>query len=448
MMEILAFTYLAVDYEAPVTNKLHCRIRIPSLPSSAWITVTALTLALSSLASVPAAIALVRQGDMGEDVSELQTSLQNLGYSVGSIDGIFGNGTKNALMRFQQQHGLTVDGIAGTRTFAKLAELENSKPTENGAVGENPGAGTGGNGAVLTLGDSGTAIATLQTRLRDLGFFPANVTISGYYGPITVDAVEAFQRSQNLAVDGIAGPVTQTALAAAQPRSTETPTTTTPAATPAASAPTAAAAPTVTPTVTPTAGTLRQGDSGDAVTALQASLQQLNYFSLPPTGYYGPVTTASVEAFQQANGLTVDGIAGPRTLAKLAEVSTTTSEGSVTQPSAENDEVERVRVTENPPSLNESGTSDPATNNPTTSTPDAVQAVSDPVEETATTPTTGSVVTVQATNGLRIRTAPSTQAAIAGLLLNGTSVQVTGEQVGNWLEINPSGWIHQDYVIR
>lgn len=456
-MEILAFTYLAADYEAPTLNRRPDRVGHLFLPSSAWITVAALMLVLSNLVLASSAAALIRRGDVGEEVAAVQTSLQNLGYAVGSIDGIFGSGTKGAVIRFQQQHGLTVDGIVGSQTLAKLAELESNAtnsttPTQRNSPAESPSAGTGGGNAVLTLGDSGTAIANLQTRLKDLGFFPAEVNVSGYYGPITAEAVKAFQRSQSLAVDGIAGPATQTALAATQPRVTVMPTPTPATQTPSPS-PSVTSTPTptaTTPTVPPATGLLQQGDSGEAVTALQSSLQQLNYFSLPPTGYYGPVTTASVRTFQQAYGLTVDGIAGSRTLAKLAEisaagsaarsaeVSTPTNEDRAVETSESNDTAASIRVTEKPPSLTESATRDSV----------AVQSVPAPVGESETAPTSGSVVTVRAASGLRIRTAPGTQAAIAGLLRDGTSVQITGEQVGDWLEINPSGWIHQDYVIR
>ncbi|MEB3231050.1 MAG: peptidoglycan-binding protein [Leptolyngbyaceae bacterium] len=463
-MEILAFTHLAVDYETPINNHWDGHIRIPSLPNSAWMTVAALTLALSGFATAPSAIALVRQGDMGEEVVALQRSLQNLGYAVGSIDGIFGMGTKNAVIRFQQQHGLTVDGIAGNQTLGKLAELENSRPNTSVPAGANNtqttgGASTGGAspGAaspVLTLGDSGTAVTNLQTKLKDLGFFPTDVAASGYYGPITVDAVRAFQQSQNLTADGIAGPATQTALVAAQPRvnATVTPT----------PAPTPAPTPTPAPAAS-TTGTLQQGDSGELVLALQSKLRQLNYFELPPTGYYGPVTTGSVRAFQQAHGLVVDGIAGPATLNKLNEVSTTAVGEDTVQVSTSNNPSNPARVTENPPSVSDPAptaapandpvtsdpvTSDPVTSDPVTSEPTMVETTTDARVEPPVSASNGSLVTVRATNGLRIRTAPNEQAAIAGLLLDGTSVQVTGEEVGDWLEINPSGWIHQNYVIR
>lgn len=49
----------------------------------------------------------------GNDVKQLQTKLNALGYSCGGVDGLFGTKTENALKRFQQDKGLTVDGIFG-----------------------------------------------------------------------------------------------------------------------------------------------------------------------------------------------------------------------------------------------------------------------------------------------------------------------------------------------
>ena len=69
---------------------------------------------------------------------------------------------------------------------------------------------------------------------------------------------------------------------------------------------------------TPPRTTLRPGDRGDDVKALQT---RLNIHGATPAltvdGSYGPATTAAVEAFQTANGLDVDGIAGPQTQAAL-----------------------------------------------------------------------------------------------------------------------------------
>lgn len=59
------------------------------------------------------------------------------------------------------------------------------------------------------------------------------------------------------------------------------------------------------------AETLRRGDKGVAVTNLQRRL------GMVPDGSFGPSTESAVKRWQQANGLTADGIAGPQTLAKL-----------------------------------------------------------------------------------------------------------------------------------
>lgn len=62
----------------------------------------------------------LRYGLVGGDVQELQTFLNNNGYSVGYADGIFGQKTKTGVINFQKQSGLTADGIVGPATFAAI----------------------------------------------------------------------------------------------------------------------------------------------------------------------------------------------------------------------------------------------------------------------------------------------------------------------------------------
>lgn len=62
---------------------------------------------------------LMAVGSRGELVTELQEALVALGYSV-DTDGIFGPGTAAAVKKFQKDHGLAADGIAGERTQATL----------------------------------------------------------------------------------------------------------------------------------------------------------------------------------------------------------------------------------------------------------------------------------------------------------------------------------------
>jgi peptidoglycan hydrolase-like protein with peptidoglycan-binding domain len=62
---------------------------------------------------------------------------------------------------------------------------------------------------------------------------------------------------------------------------------------------------------------LSQGASGSAVMELQQRLADRGYFSAEITGFYGSITVDAVRQFQQSQGLRVDGVAGPQTLALL-----------------------------------------------------------------------------------------------------------------------------------
>jgi dienelactone hydrolase len=74
---------------------------------------------------------------------------------------------------------------------------------------------------------------------------------------------------------------------------------------------------TTTTTTTSSSGNLQQGSSGAAVTALQQKLQALGFYSGAIDGDFGPQTQAAVIAYQKSQGLTADGIVGPKTKAAL-----------------------------------------------------------------------------------------------------------------------------------
>lgn len=65
---------------------------------------------------------VIQQGSVGDDVIELQSRLQYLGFYNKKIDGVFGWSTYWALRNFQYEFGLPIDGLAGTETKAKLAK--------------------------------------------------------------------------------------------------------------------------------------------------------------------------------------------------------------------------------------------------------------------------------------------------------------------------------------
>lgn len=213
---------------------------------------------------------ILRQGSSGAAVKSLQKRLIELGYLGGSADGSFGTGTKSALMDFQSAAGLKVTGVADVDT---QEALEASDAPEKGGV-------------TLKQGMSGDAVKRLQNRLIELGYMTG--TADGNFGASTKTAVAAFQRKAGLDADGIAGPTTLAVLYDND-----------------------------APSATPTDDTLEQGDSGDAVKALQKRLIELGYMSGTADGDFGSATKAAVKLFQKQAGLTVDGVAGLGTQSAL-----------------------------------------------------------------------------------------------------------------------------------
>lgn len=59
-------------------------------------------------------------GSRGEEVRQIQTKLKSKGIYSGSVDGIYGTLTKDAVKKFQKSAGLTADGIAGPKTLSAL----------------------------------------------------------------------------------------------------------------------------------------------------------------------------------------------------------------------------------------------------------------------------------------------------------------------------------------
>ena len=70
----------------------------------------------------------LRKGSYGAEVKYLQRKLYSKLYNVGAIDGIFGNQTLDAVTAFQQENGLTPDGIVGPNTWAAIMNNANSRP--------------------------------------------------------------------------------------------------------------------------------------------------------------------------------------------------------------------------------------------------------------------------------------------------------------------------------
>ena len=103
----------------------------------------ALVLAVLTLAAllvaygVYANAAVVKTGSRGQIVKTIQTKLKRWGYYNGSVDGIFGTQTKNAVMYFQRKNGLTVDGIVGSATAKAMGVSLSGSTSSSGATTAN-----------------------------------------------------------------------------------------------------------------------------------------------------------------------------------------------------------------------------------------------------------------------------------------------------------------------
>ena len=71
-------------------------------------------------ADVVNSAAVLRQGAKGGEVKEVQRRLKQWGYYNGSVDGVFGAGTRSAVIKFQKKNGLKADGVVGAATYKAL----------------------------------------------------------------------------------------------------------------------------------------------------------------------------------------------------------------------------------------------------------------------------------------------------------------------------------------
>jgi murein DD-endopeptidase MepM/ murein hydrolase activator NlpD len=156
----------------------------------------ALSLTVAALAFAPPAAA---SRDAG--IAALQVALHARGLYAGTIDGLDGPATANAVKRFQRRAGLRADGIAGPSTRGALGRYGRH------LLGSRP----------LAQGAAGWDVAALQFMLAWHGF-PCS-TFDGGFGLHTDSALRRFQRWAGIRADGVAGPATIAALRRPPPRS-------------------------------------------------------------------------------------------------------------------------------------------------------------------------------------------------------------------------------------
>ena len=268
--------------------------------------VLALVTVLGLLPLGRAEAAALKKGSRGTEVKYLQQNLIGLGFLSGEADGSFGTGTRAAVMAFQANYGLNVDGNAGNATQTALrnavvrlqAELKNfgyAPGSADGHFGGKTGSAvkkfqawaglkvngiagsavrrridsrSGGmvSGASVRRGSNGTQVRYLQQALIGLGFLTGSA--DGRYGPATAEAVRRYQSAYGLTPDGNAGPNTMTSLK-------------------------------------------------NAVVTLQCDLMRKGWYSGSVDGVFGSGTKSAVKAYQNHVGVPATGVAGPKTMEKL-----------------------------------------------------------------------------------------------------------------------------------
>ena len=207
------------------------------------------------------------KGMKGDDISQLQTRLYEIGYfaSADMITGYFGDTTEAAVKSFQQNNGVTADGIVNNEGI-ELLYSEDVKAN------------------ILSFGDKSDVVLECQKILKKLGYMYTEP--DGMYGSDTLSAVKRFQENNGLTADGYLGPSTLAVLHSN----------------------------------TALANGLKLGVSGDNVLRLQELLKKYGYLEQANlTGYFGTVTEDAVKQFQRNNGLTCDGIAGSNTINLLTK---------------------------------------------------------------------------------------------------------------------------------
>jgi murein DD-endopeptidase MepM/ murein hydrolase activator NlpD len=129
------------------------------------------------------------------DVAALQVGLRARALYAGTVDGVLGPSTVDAVRQLQLRKGLVADGVPGPQTRAALGRYGRSAPLGR---------------RTLALGSRGWDVAALRFSLAWHGF-PSG-PMDGRLGARTRRALKKFQRRAGVHADGTAGPSTLAAL--------------------------------------------------------------------------------------------------------------------------------------------------------------------------------------------------------------------------------------------
>ncbi len=136
----------------------------------------------------------ISKGKTTANVAAVQARLKTYGYYKGTVDGAWGNKTLSAVLGYQSNAGLSVDGVVGSGTANKLGITLSTSARSGG----------------ISKGKTSANVKAVQNALKSSGYYTS--TVDGAWGKRTMCAVMSFQSDHKLTVDGVVGSATEKAM--------------------------------------------------------------------------------------------------------------------------------------------------------------------------------------------------------------------------------------------
>ena len=216
----------------------------------------------------------LEEGDTGSAVIALQMRLQELGYPISEVTGVYDDDTCEAVGLFYEMYGQRARDYAIV-DLQKVLFSEDAIPYSYEISDD-----ADENSLALSKGMSGTRVTQLQLRLVELGYMEAT---TGVYDDDTVTAISEFQVACRTEGTGVADvSIQQQLFASDAPKYGE---------------------------IKQIYALLQWGDTGDAVSALQKRLKELGFYNGEADGVFSDDMVATIKLFQVSAGMEETGVA-------------------------------------------------------------------------------------------------------------------------------------------
>ena len=241
-----------------------------------------------SVLAVPTSV--LKLGSKGAEVIEVQAALADGGFLEEKyVTGFFGPNTEDAVKAYQKANGISQTGMVAELTVEAMFLQPEKLDAEK----------------VYRSGDENSGVKALQQALFEMGYLKEE-HVTGYFGPLTEEAVKSFQKDNGISQTGVAAKLTIEKINSL-----------------------------LNITKIDASRVYRSGDEDAGVKALQQRLYELGYLqSKHVTGYYGSITVAAVKSFQKNNRISQTGTVAELTIAALNSASAKTSASGTADSSA------------------------------------------------------------------------------------------------------------------